>query len=153
MQEIENKGGIIMKEINIFLASSIDDLKYDRQEIGNFIRKLNDIYMPDIYFRLFMCEDESDVMSKIRKQEEYNEMVKKSQFFFVIFYTKAGEYTVEEFNIALNEFKEKNSPKIVTYFKELASGEQPSEDVKNFMNRLDKELGHYYNMYSSIDTV
>ena len=66
-----------MKEINIFLASSIDDLKYDRQEIGNFIRKLNDIYMPDIYFRLFMCEDESDVMSKIRKQEEYNEMYER----------------------------------------------------------------------------
>ncbi len=142
-----------MKTISIFLASSIEEFKFERLELGDFIRQLNDIYSPELYFRLHLCEDESDAMSALRKQEEYNRMIRESQLFFVIFYTKVGQYTVEEFNVALEEFRKKNSPKIVTYFKALKEGENPTEDIKRFMKRLDEELGHYYNLFSSLDTV
>ncbi len=46
-----------MTVVNIFLASSLEDLKEDREALGNYVRKLNDIYMErDVYFRLFECE-------------------------------------------------------------------------------------------------
>jgi tetratricopeptide (TPR) repeat protein len=143
-----------MQEIHIFLASSIDELKWDRMEIGDYIRKLNDIYSKSgLYFRLHMCEDESDAVAKMRKQDEYNDMIRESQIFFVLFYTKAGAYTIEEFDVALEEFRKKGTPKIVTYFKRADDENSVSDDVKQFMARLDKELEHYYNFYSSLDTV
>ena len=59
-----------MKRIKVFLGSSIDDLKQDRLEIGDFFRQLNDIYIDrDIYFKLIKCEDFDDYMRIGGKQK------------------------------------------------------------------------------------
>ena len=42
-------------------------------------------------------------------------------------------------------------PKISTYVKK--SEEQAGQSVINFMQKLDQELGHYYNIYENIDTI
>ena len=87
-----------MKVIKIFLASSINDLHVERMEIGNFIRSMNDRFIDrGIYFKLCMCEDISDAVAKSRKQDEYNAIIRECDFFYVIFWHKAGVYTVEEF--------------------------------------------------------
>ena len=59
-----------MKNVNIFLASSITELKEDRLAFGDFVRRLNDEYVRHgFYLRLFLCEDEEIAMVSTSKQE------------------------------------------------------------------------------------
>lgn len=143
-----------MKRIRIFLASSITDLKFDRIEIGNFFRQLNDIYIESgIYFDLVMCEDYDNGIALSGKQSEIDKLLCDSELVFFVFFNKVGEYTRHEFEIALDSFKNIKKPKIVTYFKYVNSITEAADDVKNFMSMLDTELRHYYNIYSEIDTL
>ncbi len=143
-----------MTQINIFLASSLEDLREDREALGNYVRKLNDIYLDrDVYFNLFECEQESLAMSILeRKQDEYNRKIADAQLFFVIFFNRAGEFTLEEFDVAYKCFKEYGTPAIVTCFKQ-GDGYEPEQSVLDFMKRLDNELGHYFKIYSHIDSL
>ena len=139
--------------VNIFLASSLNDLHEDRLALGDYVRKLNDIYMErGVYFRLFICEDEDIAMVDGRKQEQYNAWLRDSHLCFVIFFNRAGEYTVEEFNTAYQRFKEMGSPAIVTCFRQ-GEGYAPEQGVLDFMKRLDRELGHYFKVYDHIDSL
>lgn len=96
-----------MTYVNIFLASSLEDLAGDREALGNYIRTLNDIYTKrEIYFHLYECEYENTAMAiEERKQDEYNKQICDSQLFVVLFYNKAGDYTIEEFETAYKSFK------------------------------------------------
>lgn len=143
-----------MKRIRIFLASSITDLKFDRIEIGNFFRQLNDIYIESgIYFELAMCEDYDNGIALEGKQSELDKLICDSELVFFIFFKRVGEYTVHEFEVALENYKNCQKPKIVTYFKTVDNAEEASDEVVGFMNMLDTELRHYYNMYREIDTL
>ena len=143
-----------MKRIRIFFASSITDLKFDRIEIGNFFRQLNDIYIESgIYFDLVMCEDYDNGIALEGKQSEFDKLLCDSELVFFVFFNKVGEYTRHEFEVALDSYKSSKKPKIVTYFKYINSVEEAAEDVKDFMTMLDSELRHYYNIYKEIDTL
>lgn len=143
-----------MKRIRIFLASSITDLKFDRIEIGNFFRQLNDIYIENgVYFDLAMCEDYDNAIALEGKQSEFDRLLCSSELVFFIFFNKVGDYTRHEFEVALDSFKNCKKPKIVTYFKYVNSVEEATEEVRGFMSMLDTELRHYYNIYSEIDTL
>ena len=142
-----------MTFINIFLASSVVELKDDRLAIGDYIRKLNDIYMErNIYFRLFLCEDEDAAMADMRKQEQYNQQIRQSQLFLILIFNNAGEYTREEFDVAYRNFREAGAPAIVTCFRQ-GEGYSPQQSVLDFMKKLDGELGHYFKVYSHIDSL
>lgn len=143
-----------MKYIKLFLASSLVEFAYEREALGNYIRTLNDIYvLQGIYFKLFICEDISNEIVKERKQEVYNEKIRESQFFYILLGRDAGDYTIEEFEVALKEFQEKGVPHIYTYFRQLPEGETASQNVLDFMERLDKKIGHYFNMFTHIDSI
>ena len=142
------------KKIKIFLGSSIVEFERERQEIANFIYRLSDDFEEryDIQVKPLLCEDFDEAYSKIRKQEEYNEKIRESDLCFFIFFTKAGEYTREEFEVARKKFEESGKPKIYTYFKVL--GEEKAEDsLYAFMEELDKIFGHYYGTFDHIDTI
>ncbi len=142
-----------MTFINIFLASSVVELKDDRLAIGDYIRKLNDIYMErNVYFRLFLCEDEDAAMADIRKQEQYNQQIRQSQLFLILIFNNAGEYTREEFDVAYRSFREAGAPAIITCFRQ-GEGYSPQQSVLDFMKKLDGELGHYFRVYSHIDSL
>lgn len=142
-----------MTYVNIFLASSLDDLAGDREAIGNYIRWLNKIYEPrGVRFELYECEQDSIAMSKKRKQEEYNKKILDSQLFMAMFFNKAGKYTLEEFDIAYRCFEETDAPAIITFFRQ-GEGYAPEQSVLDFMKRLDEELGHYFKKYTHIDSL
>lgn len=105
-----------------------------------------------MYFKLILCENLGNALSSERKQEEYNQEIRDSQFFYVILGSEAGDYTREEFEVARKSFLEKQTPKIYTYFKQLPEGET-KQSVLNFMDQLDKELGHYYSVFAHIDSI
>ena len=143
-----------MKYVKIFLASSVVEFEKERRELGDYIRSLNDIYVKrGIYFELNLCEDLSNAIDKERKQEQYNRMIRDSQYFYILFGNHAGEYTIEEFDVAWEQFRSSGEPKLYTYFMQLPDGQPAEKTVQDFMSRLDKEIGHYYSMFSHLDSV
>ncbi len=142
------------KIIKVFLASSIVEFANERLAIENFIRNVSDKFEEqyDVKIQPLLCENFDDAYSKVRKQEEYNEKIRGSELCFFIFFTKAGEYTREEFEVARKRFEETGKPKIYTYFK-VIKDEKAEQSIYDFMEELDKTLGHYYGTFEHIDTV
>lgn len=142
-----------MKRIKIFLASS-EELADDRKAFGNLVRKLDDIYEErGIRIKLFEWEDYDAAYNGVRKQDEYNEQIKASDLFLALFHTKAGRYTIEEFDVATEQFKKYASPKVYTYCKDIKEGEQESPELAEFKQRLFNELGHYWCRYDNRDSM
>ena len=134
-----------MRTVSLFLASSVTDLRAERMETGNFIRVLND-RMPEpggeIYFRLDMCEFIDDTVADTRKQNVYNEMIRKSSLCVFLFRRKAGKYTLEELDAALEACRETGHPRVLIFFLEMP-GDEAEPSVGELRAALDKE-GVFY---------
>ncbi len=143
-----------MKKINIFLASSIVEFSSERMAVENFIRNVSDKFEEryNVKIQPLLCENFDDAYTKVRKQEEYNETIRGSDFCFFIFFTKVGKYTREEFDVAREQFEKTGSPRIHTYFKVIEEGTGEAS-LYAFMKELDEVFGHYYGTFSHIDTV
>ena len=140
-----------MKEIKVFLASS-EELKYDRLAFSDLIRKLDNIYEKrGIRIKLFQWEDFDAAYNDKRKQDEYNEYIKQSDLFLALFRTKAGKFTVEEFELARNEHREKGSPKPHVYCRDLEQGETEDATLTEFKQKLFDEMGHFFARYKNED--
>ena len=144
---------IKMKTIKIFIASS-DELIDDRNAFGNLARRLDKIYEKrGIRIELFEWEDYDAAYNDRRKQDEYNDQIKASDMFLALFHTKAGKFTIEEFDVATEEFRKHASPKVYTYCKDLQEGEQESPELTEFKKRLFNEMGHYWSRYNNRDSM
>ena len=142
-----------MKTIKIFLASS-EELENDRNAFGNLVRKLDKIYeRRGIRIELFEWEDYDAAFNDRRKQDEYNDQVRSSDLFLALFHIKAGRFTIEEFDVATEEFRRKASPKVYVYCKDLQAGETESPELAEFKQRLFDEMGHYWCRYGNRDTM
>ena len=140
------------KTIKVFLASS-EELDYDRQAFGNLVRRLNDIYKRrGIYIDLFEWEDADASYNGGPKQLEYDERVRASNMFLALFHIKAGEFTIHEFDVAIEMFRLKKSPKVYVYCKNLQQGEVESPELTEFKRRVYEDMGHYWVRYSNKDT-
>ena len=142
-----------MRTIKIFLASS-EEMEVDRMYIGNLVRKLNNTYRKrGIEIELFEWEDHDAAYNGMRKQDEYNQRILDSRMFVALFHRKAGKFTIEEFNIATEGFRQRQQPKVYTYCKDLAPGEEESDELAKFKKELFEELGHYWTRYGNTDTL
>lgn len=139
-----------MKTIEIFLASSAE-LVEDRRAFEIFLNRRNKTLVKEgIFLELVIWEDFLDALSKTRLQDEYNKALKNSDIFIMLFYTKVGKYTEEEFDAAYEEFKAKDKPLIFTYFKNEPKGLEPEDSLKLFKERL-SHLGHFFTSYKNIE--
>ncbi|HEV7350949.1 tetratricopeptide repeat protein [Telluribacter sp.] len=144
-----------MEKRKIFLASS-SELKDDRQQFEIFIsRKKGEWHDKGIFLELILCEDFLDAVSQTRLQDEYNKAIKESDIFLMLFCTKVGKYTEEEFDTAFKEFKANNKPFIFTYFKDAptSTGSAIKKDMISmwaFQEKLD-QLGHFYTRYKNTE--
>ncbi len=142
-----------MKTIKIFVASS-EELDTDRIVLGNLVRRLDDIYEKrGIRIKLFEWEDYDAAFNDRRKQDEYNDYVRQSDVFIALFHKKAGQFTIEEFDVATEEFKKHVSPKIYTYCKNLKPDEVESPELIEFKKRIVEELGHYWCRYDNRESL
>ena len=138
----------------IFLASS-HELKEDRQEFEIFInRKNKDLVGRDVFLELIVWEDFLDAVSQTRLQDEYNKSIRECDIFIMLFFTKVGAYTEEEFETAFGQFKATNKPLIYTYFKDaqVSIGSADERDLMSlfaFKKKL-ATLGHFLSVYTSI---
>lgn len=143
-----------MKTIKIFLASS-EELANDRNAFGNLVRRLDRIYENrGIRIDLFPWEDHDAAYNNRRKQDEYNDEVRASDMFLVLFYKKAGQFTIEEFNVATEEFRRTGiNPKIYVYCRKLETGEKECDELREFKKHLFEEMGHYWSNYDNSDSM
>ena len=141
-----------MITIKVFLASSIKEFERERQTLMAFFQTLNNIYHErGIFFEMEICEALSNQMLDIRTQEMYNSTIRDSEYFYIIIGKQAGKYTIEEFNVALETYQKKGLPRIYTFFQKFDGEESPS--AAEFKKYISRELEHYYNAYTHIDTI
>jgi len=136
----------------IFLASS-SELVDDRQAFEIFISRENSrLITQGIYLELVIWEDFLDAMSQTRLQDEYNKAILDCDIFIMLFFTKVGKYTREEFQTAYDNFKATGKPIVYTYFKDadINMGNISDEVLSLLQFQKDlKELGHFFTSYKS----
>ena len=143
-----------MKNITVFLASS-DELKNDRNSFHSLVASLDEILEPRGYrIRCRRWEDFSAFCTGSRTQDDYNRIVRASDICICMFHRKAGEYTIEEFNQALDEYvKSQSHPKTFVYIRALIEGEMEDEALKRFKEDLFDRVGHYWCNYATDDAM
>lgn len=144
----------MVQRIKVFLASS-SELIEDRRAFEILVNRKNKAWIGNgVFIELVLWEDFLDVMSKTRLQDEYNRVIRACDLFVLLFWSKVGRYTAEEFDTALGQFKATDKPFILVYFKaEPAPDGVRDEDrqsLEAFEDRLDA-LGHYKTAYHNIE--
>lgn len=136
-----------MRKIKIFLASS-KELNEDRNlfEIEIY-RKCQSWLEKEIFLDLQIWENMSAHMAAGGSQSEYNNVVKDSDLFVLLAYTKVGVFTEEEFTNAFDTYKAEKKPFIFTYFKETSSAE---ESLEKFKQKL-RAMKHYISPYKDFN--
>lgn len=105
----------LMKTYPIFLASSFE-LKPEREKFENFINRQNKrLVKKNVFLKLEIWEDLDDALNSSRKQEDYNEALACCEICIVLFWTKMGRYTLEEFELAYQHFLKNKKPRIYVY--------------------------------------
>ena len=145
----------VNREVVIFFGSSIRELELERLKLESFVNDLSRTFERKYGVKLvpYICENSDPAMTHGRTQEEYNEVIRRSKMCFFVFFKRAGEYTLEELEVARAAFDKNGFPKIYFYFKELKEGEQPEDSLLDLQKQLDEKFGHYYNSFGDIDTV
>lgn len=146
-----------MKNIDIFIGSSIDEFKTERQELINFIYDLRDILSDNGYvFRLMpkICENEDNAMSLTRKQDDYNLLIKNSRMCLFLFGKKVGNYSLEELNCAFSTFSDRGdgSPVINIFFRNAKDGNPVDPSVEKLEAELVGKQKEFFR-FSNLETV
>mgnify|MGYP004467517069 FL=1 len=143
-----------MKTITVFLASS-NELNNDRNSFQALIAKLDDIYEPrGIRIKCRRWEDFPAYCTGERTQDVYNKTVRSCDMCICMFHKEAGQYTVEEFEQALDEYRTNHShPKTFVYIRALVEGEVETDELKAFKDQLFKSIGHYWCNYACDDSM
>jgi tetratricopeptide (TPR) repeat protein len=143
-----------MQTKKIFLASS-EELRDDRVAFELMIGQLNQEWVPrGTFFHLIIWENFIDAMTKEGLQQEYNKAIQGCDIFVLLFFTKVGRYTSEEFETAFGTLRDRKGPIIYTYFKDaLVLTGDIDESIVSLLE-FKKKLGalkHYYTRYRSAE--
>ncbi|GHT27429.1 hypothetical protein FACS189432_03950 [Bacteroidia bacterium] len=153
-------------KIQIFLASSVDEFKYDRLTVGDFINRLNKLYhkdmddpkydsVQDLFFVLEKCEDEDNsIVAQGEIQDRIDSKIVGSDFVFLLFGKTIKKWTKHEFRYACGILKKTGKPKIVVYMRTATDeGEliTQDEEAEKFKSRLMSK--NYIGKYAHIDTL
>ncbi|HMW21868.1 MAG TPA: SUMF1/EgtB/PvdO family nonheme iron enzyme [Burkholderiaceae bacterium] len=142
--------------MRIFLASS-KELEEHRREFKQAIGLLNELDLwrlqRGVTFQVVNWEDSVDAMSATRSQDEYNRALVECDVFVVLYRSKVGKYTAEEFEKAVERFKATGRPLIYTYFHQdsVNLADLSLDDftsLKGFQARL-KAAGHFETPYAN----
>jgi hypothetical protein len=140
-----------MKTVKVFLASS-DELAQDRRNFGYMVDELNAHYSKlGVHIDLLMWERFDAAYNGRRKQDEYNEQIGNCDIFIALFHTRAGMYSLEEVDCALDNFKKSGTPKIYFYMKNLAPDEEETEELKKFKQDYLQSLHHFPCRYDTYE--
>ena len=140
-----------MKTIKVFIASS-NELREERLEFSELFEHLNRVFKcRGVELEISKWEFLDESMGPLHKQEEYNREIKTCDICLVLYWTKIGDYTREELDVAYNELRAGRKPyKLYIYFKEVG---EIGKEVMKFKADFEKRYGHFYCKYENIDTL
>lgn len=142
-----------MADVRIFLASS-SELEEERVKFEKLINRENKHWHnKGLFFSLIIWEDFIDCMSRTRLQDEYNKAVAASDIFVMLFHTKVGPFTAEEFDAAYNSFTSAGKPLVYTYHKQngvINPDPRMHESLTEFIDKL-SNVGHYKTNYENTE--
>src|SRR5574344_3066174 len=141
-----------MHYIHMFLASSIIELEHDRDALTEFVQEMNDILIDhDIYIELFRCEFADAAIQDNGMQNRYNqEITKPCDIFINLYYRKAGIYTINEFECALDTQRSAGRPLIITGFRDFSPTSTGPADVQDENETLYRDLISFRKRISSM---
>ena len=141
------------KTINVFLASP-GELKNERKSFRSFVSEIGETFQRmgrPLKTRMWEGLDAS--YKGHPEQDEYDRLIRASQMFLALFHTVCGEFTIHEFDVAIEKFNQtKQTPKIYVYKKALQKGEQIDTKLEDFQKRLE-DMGLYWTTYFSQDSL
>ena len=140
-----------MKTIKIFLASS-GELEPERKEFADIVCNLN-TSLEKMGFNVQLIKWEylnSSMSCDRRKQDEYNAKLAESELCVVLFWTKLGQYTKEEFDAAYKALSSDSNPqKLYVFFKDSDRELEPA--LREFRDSFESRYGHFYCVFRNID--
>ena len=144
-----------MKKIRFFIGSSIEELANERNELARFIQGLNNKYVDrGLFFEAYFCEETSAAMQEGGSQKRHDDYIEHDADAAVfLFFTRAGQYTLGELDLARRTFLSGRRPAVFVFFKAVDSVTAATEEIKKCVEKVGGEYGHYFKLFDSIDTV
>ena len=143
-----------MKTIKIFLASS-EELKDERLEMTDLVSRLNQTFKGrGIQLELKRWEYLDSSMGDLRKQDEYNNVLRECDICLVLFWRRFGSYTGEELDVAYQCYKNKHKPEKIYVFFKNPDDDDVTTELKEFTKSYEKRYGgHFFNKFLTVDTL
>jgi internalin A len=140
--------------INLFLASS-NELESERKEIEIAMSRKNDTLRKQGFLvDLLIWEDNKYIGKSLRSQDNYNLEIEQCNLFAMLFYSKVGKYSSEEFEKAKSLFDKEAMPRICIFQKDK---DLPKKMIKadsdsryEFLERLNK-IEHFPVLFENTD--
>ena len=137
----------------IFIASSME-LSEDRKAFRELIMEQNNAWHEQgAFLQVVGWEHFLDAVSQTRLQDEYNEAIRDCDIFLLLFHSKVGKYSREEFETAYAQFKVTGKPLIYIYCKPADPAKTASDDdrqsLADFKQRLE-DIGHFATRYENL---
>ena len=128
-----------MNTKKIYIASSAEISK-ELGFIQSMIQKLNH---DSVKYEFIRWENLPLEFGKNRFQDTYHEIICNCDIIIFVFDKTIGLYSIEEFNIALEEFYRHGTPQILLYVKEQQEGESNDSSLNAFLSKI-SDTGQYY---------
>jgi hypothetical protein len=124
----------------IFIASSWQ-LRRDRAAFRELIMEQNNAWHEQgAFLQVIGWEHFIDAVSQTRLQDEYNKAIRECDVFVMLYHTKVGKFTREEFEVALEAFRATGKPLIYTYRKTTFPKKPPGDDDARSVEELEARL-------------
>lgn len=136
------------KRITVFLASSITELKEEREKIKSLITDINGkLYHRDITFIVIASEQSNFQFTGLRSQDKLNDELRQCDYCIFLVANSFNPGTKEEFDVASDSFLKYKKPFIQVIFKDIEDNARKPETLE-FMKYL-RDKGYYYPIYKS----
>lgn len=156
-----NLTGLHMHQgINVFVAGS-KALKSERDAVISALTHITNNSSRDYVFRVKTYEDFDRSLTEEGRQKEYNDYISNdAEYAIFILDNAVGGITMEEFEVAMNAYRDKRRPEIFVYsrmpnnnggaFSRFFRRHEQSEEVVAIRRHL-SEIGQYYIEYRDLD--
>ena len=140
--------------LNLFLASS-NELENERGKIEIAISRKNDtLRKQGFLIDLLIWEDGKHIGKSFRSQDGYNLEIEQCDLFAMLFYSKVGKYSSEEFEKAKSLFDKGAMPRIRIFQKDKdlpkSLSKANADSRYKFLSRL-KKLEHFPILFENTD--
>ncbi len=144
-----------MKTIKIFIGSSILDLELERAKLMSFIQGLNNKYHErGVFIEGYICEETPNDMHIGGSQARHNDYIRcDADMTIFMFFHKAGEFTLQELQLAREAFLRNGRPNVYVFFKAVDKTPDTSEEIQRAIRLVFEDYGHYYKVFEDVDTV